>query len=63
MPYREAILFWVLLVAATIGYLLSAQKPPTEWGYMEWLQALAFVCAWLIGKLQSSPLRGDPAKR
>lgn len=57
---------WLLgLLAAAVGYLITAQKPPTAWGYMEWLQAVSFVLAYIVGRFSTSPLAGDtttPAK-
>lgn len=51
---------WLLgLLAATVGYLITAQKPPTDWGYMEWLQVVSFVLAYVVGRLSTSPLAGD----
>jgi len=51
---------WLLgLLAATIGYLITAQDPPTAWSYMQWLQALSFVLAYAVGRLSSSPLAGE----
>lgn len=53
---------WVWIVAALgalVGYLVTAQTPPTEWGYMEWLQFVSFGLAWAAGKLTGSPLAGD----
>jgi hypothetical protein len=56
---RDSIMFLLLLVVAVVGYLITAQKPPTDWGYMEWLQACSFVLAWVVGKLSGSPLAGN----
>lgn len=50
---------WLLgFLAAAVGYLITAQQPPTAWSYMEWLQACAFVLAYVVGRLSSSPLAG-----
>ena len=59
MLNRDSLMFWLLLAVAVIGYLITAAKPPTDWGYMEWLQAASFVLAWVVGKLGSSPLAGE----
>ena len=56
--YRTHWGFWLALAGAAVMYLMSAEKPPTVWTYAEWLQAVSFTIAWLIGKLQSSPLPG-----
>jgi hypothetical protein len=54
---------WLLgFLAATVGYLITAHKPPTEWSYMEWLQAASFVLAYLVGRMSASPLAGDATK-
>ena len=56
--YRTHWGFWLALAGAVVMYLTSAEKQPTGWTYAEWLQAVSFAIAWLIGKLQSSPLPG-----
>ena len=54
---------WVLgFIAAAIGYLITAQTPPLAWTYMQWLQALAFLVAYLVGRFSSSPLAGAKDK-
>ncbi len=55
---RDSKMLWLGLAIAIVGYL-SASKPPTDWGYAEWIQAAAFVLAWVSGKLATSPLPGD----
>ncbi len=55
---RDSYVLWLGLAIAVVGYL-SASKPPTEWGYSEWIQAATFLLAWLSGKLATSPLRGE----
>lgn len=57
---RDSMVWWLGLIAAAIGYLITAEKPPTEWTYMQWLQAASFVLAWMVGKLATSPLAGAP---
>ena len=59
---RESKLFWLLLAVAIIAYLKTVATPPNHWGYTDWLNAGTFLGAWLIGKMQSSPLSGknDP---
>lgn len=59
MISRDSTVFWLGLAIAIVGYL-GAAKPPTDWGYSEWIQAAAFVLAWLSGKLHVSPLAGAP---
>jgi hypothetical protein len=58
MLTRDSLVWTLGLVAAVLGYLVTAEKPPTEWGYMQWLQAGTFVVAWIMGRLSSSPLAG-----
>ena len=59
MLNRDSLTWLLLLAVAVVGYLITAAKPPTEWGYMEWLQAASFILAWIVGKLGSSPLAGE----
>jgi len=63
MLTRDSVVWTLGFFAAVIGYLLTAQKPPTAWSYMEWLQALSFVVAWVMGRLANSPLAGDATPR
>jgi len=55
---RDSFVLWLGLAVAVVGYLTTAAKPPTLWGYTEWLQAVSFVLAWAMGKLATSPLPG-----
>ena len=59
MLTRDSIVWTLGLVAAIIGYLVTSATPPTQWTYMQWLQAVAFILAWVMGRLSSSPLAGD----
>ena len=59
MLTRDSALWTVAALAAVVGYLITAREPPTAWSYQEWLQACAFVLAWLAGRLSSSPLAGQ----
>ena len=52
---RDGMLLWLLAGAALVGYLVSADKPPTDWNYHEWLHFAVAGFAWGIGKLQVSP--------
>lgn len=61
MMNRDSLILWLGLAVAVVGYLTTAAKPPTEWGYAEWLQAASFVLAWGMGKLATSPLPGKDA--
>lgn len=55
---RDSVVWWLALAAVVVGYLMSAQRAPIEWSYNDWLQFAAAVLGWVIGKLQSSPLKG-----
>jgi len=64
MLTRDSVVWTLGFLAALVGYLVTAQKPPSQWAYMEWLQAATFVIAWIMGRLSSSPLAGaDTPKR
>ena len=56
---RDSAVLWIGFGVAIVGYLITAAKPPVEWGYMEWLQGASFLLAWAMGKLGTSPLKGD----
>lgn len=58
MLTRDSLVWTLGFLAAAVGYLTTAQNPPTMWSYMEWLQAASFVLAYLVGRLSSSPLAG-----
>ena len=58
MLTRDSLMLWLGLAIAVVGYL-SSSKPPTEWSYAEWIQASAFILAWVSGKLATSPLKGE----
>lgn len=53
---RDSLLMYALAAGAALGYLATAPTPPTEWGYRDWLNALTVAIAWIVGKLQTSPL-------
>lgn len=59
MITRDSWLWIVAALGALVTYLVTAEKPPTEWDYMGWLQFAAFALAWVSGKLMGSPLAGD----
>lgn len=62
MITRDSWIWIIGFLAAEAGYLITAQKPPTDWSYMEWLQALSFVLAYIIGRMSNSPLAGENDK-
>lgn len=53
---RDSIVWWLAILGAVVTYLIGAGKPPTEWAYGDWLQAVAFLVATISGKLATSPL-------
>mgnify|MGYP001560576806 FL=1 len=55
---RDSYVLWIGFAVAIVGYLATAEKPPTDWTYLQWLQGLSVVLAWISGKLASSPLKG-----
>ena len=55
---RDSMVLWLGLGVAVVGYLTTAKDPPTQWDYMDWLQACSFILAWVVGKLATSPLAG-----
>lgn len=58
MITRDSWLWFVGFLAAAVGYLITARDPPTQWSYQEWLQAAAFVLAYVVGRFSTSPLAG-----
>lgn len=59
MINRDSLVLWLGLGLALVGYLITAAKPPVAWSYMEWLQFVSFLFAWAMGKLSTSPLKGE----
>lgn len=59
MINRDSAVLWLGLGIALVGYLTTAARPPVEWSYMEWLQFVSFLLAWVAGKLSTSPLKGE----
>ncbi len=57
---RDSSMLWIGLALAVVGFLSTADGPPTDWSYLEWLQAASFVLAWISGKLATSPWPGAP---
>jgi hypothetical protein len=56
---RDGFILWVGAGAALVTYLISAGEPPTQWTYQEWLQFGSAGFAFLMGKLQTSPMKGE----
>lgn len=63
MLTRDSVVWTLGFFAASVGYLVTAETPPTAWTYPQWLQAASFVLAWVMGRLSSSPLAGDSTPR
>lgn len=57
---RDSAVLWVGVGLALVGYLTTAETPPTQWTYNEWLQFASAALACLMTKLQHSPLPGKP---
>lgn len=55
---RDSLVFYAMAVAAAAGFL-ATMPPPTDWSYAQWMQVIAAAALWAIGKLQTSPLKGD----
>jgi hypothetical protein len=55
---RDSRALYLLALAALVGFL-ATMPPPTQWTYSQWMQAAAGALAWAIGKMQTSPLKGD----
>lgn len=50
---------WILaFIGLLLSHLITAQAPPTEWTYSQWLQFLSTFLAGVVGWLSSSPLAG-----
>lgn len=50
---------WTLAAVGALVTYLMANTPPIEWDYYRWLSFIAFVVAYMSGKMDTSPL---PAK-
>lgn len=59
---RNSIFYsWITVTIAICGYL--ATRPiPTQWAYVDWLNAIIAIGGIILAKLGSSPLggAGDP---
>lgn len=54
---RDSIVLWLGIIGASVAYLMLC-PPPWDWGYQDYLKALAFLVATVSGKLATSPLPG-----
>jgi hypothetical protein len=61
---RDSMLLGLGGGAALVAYLMADGRSPAEWAYQDWLKLGAAGFAWVMGKLQTSPLKGehDPAQ-
>ena len=55
---RDSAILYVGAAVALVGYLSQA-KIPTEWHYGDVLQFASFALAYVMGKLGTSPLKGE----
>lgn len=55
---RDSAIWWLAIAGAVVGYLLSVKTPPTQWDYMQWLNAAFFAVSTIAAKLATSPLAG-----
>lgn len=57
---RDSLLLWLAIAGTIVGYFAAADKPPNLWNFHEWMQFGVMLIAFLMGKLQVSPL---PSRR
>ena len=58
MLTRDSWLWLITFVGLLLSHLITAQAPPLQWSYMQWLQFLSTFLAGVVGWLSSSPLAG-----
>lgn len=63
MLTRDSVVWVLLFVGLLLSHLITAQAPPTQWSYMQWLQFLSTFLAGVVGWLSSSPLAGANTPR
>ena len=64
MLTRDSLILWAGILAGLVLYLAD-NKPPTQWGYYEWLAFAGYVLSVISAKLSGSVLAGNntaPAK-
>ena len=64
MLTRDSLILWAGILAGLVLYLADT-KPPTQWGYYEYLAFAGYVLSVVSAKLGGSPLAGNattPAK-
>jgi hypothetical protein len=59
MLTRDSWVWLLAFVGLLLSHLITAQAPPTEWSYMQWLQFLSTFLAGIVGWLSKGPLAGD----
>ena len=58
MLTRDSWVWIMTFIGLLLSHLITAQAPPTDWSYMQWLQFLSTFLAGVVGWLSSSPLAG-----
>jgi hypothetical protein len=58
MLTRDSWVWLITFIGLLLSHLITAQAPPTQWSYMQWLQFLSTFLAGVVGWLSSSPLAG-----
>lgn len=55
---RDSKVWLIAFMVTIVGYLSTKQTDPRFWSYLDWLNFVAFVLAWLSGKMGRSPRPG-----
>jgi len=63
MLTRDSWIWFITFIGLLLSHLITAEAPPTQWSYMEWLKFLATFLAGVVGWLSSSPLAGKNTLR
>lgn len=58
MINRDSMVLWLGAIGALVVYLQNTTHP-MAWDWNQWLQFVAFVSAFIAGKLGTSPLKGE----
>lgn len=56
---RDSVVWLIAFMATILGYLSTKETDPRFWSYMDWINFLMFVLAWLSGKMATSPRPGE----
>lgn len=64
MVNRDSLVLILGIAASVLGYFISAEVPPTQWTYAQWLQFGSAMVGIILAWLRSSPLAGigEPSK-